>query len=123
MDDEKTITEKLTDAIGKATDSVKSTLSNIVDTASEAAQHAMESNAEKMSRQPATELYSEQLAATTNDQIYLPEAADAAAMPAPLFAAQSVPGKQRKPRSKLSSSKTPPAPKKAAAKTSKKKAG
>src|SRR5258708_849107 len=45
MDDEKSITEKLANAIGKAADSVKNAVSHVVDTASNAAQHAMEANA------------------------------------------------------------------------------
>jgi hypothetical protein len=121
MDDEKSIAEKLTDAITKATDSVKSTMSNIVDTASHAAQYAMENNSERMSGQTATGVAPEQIAATANEQVYIPVAADAVAMPAPLVAVQPMPRK-RVSRTKLSSGKMPPA-KKAVAKKSNKKAG
>jgi hypothetical protein len=111
MDDEKSITEKLTDAIGKATDSVKSTLSSIVDTASDAAQHAMQSNAQRISGQTVTEL---------GGQVYVPAASDAAAMPAPLFAA---PAKPRKPGTRSRAGKTSATPRKAVAKKSNKKPG
>jgi hypothetical protein len=121
MNDEKSITEKFTDAIIKATDSVKSTMSNIVDTASVAAQHAMESNAERMSGQTIAELAPGQIAATANEQVYIPEATDAAAMPMPLVAAQPA-SKKRAPRAKLNSVKMPPA-KKAVAKKPNRKAG
>ena len=110
MDDEKSIAEKLTDAITKATDSVKSTMSNIVDTASQAAQYAMENNAERMSGQTAAELAPGQIAATANEHVYIPQAADAAAMPAPLIAVQPAP-KKRASQTKLSSGKMPPAEK------------
>jgi colicin import membrane protein len=112
MDDEKSIAEKLTDAITKATDTVKSTMSNIVDTASQAAQYAMENNAERMSGQTAAEFVPGQIAAT---------ATDAAAMPAPLVAIQPAP-KKRAPRTKLSSSKILPANKPVAKKAVKKSA-
>jgi hypothetical protein len=121
MDDEKSITEKLADALGKATDSVKSTLSSIVDTASNAAQHAMESNAERISGQTVTELDSGQTARTSG-QVYIPAATDAAAMPAPLFAAPAV-AKPRKPRAKSRAGKTLAAPRKAPAKKSNKTPG
>ena len=114
MDDEKSITEKLTDAIGKATDSVKSTLGSIVDTASNAAQHAMQSNARRIYGQTVTEFDS--------GQVYVPAATDAVAMPAPLFATPPAP-KPRKPRTKSGSGKPSAAPRKAAAKKSNKKPG
>jgi hypothetical protein len=120
MDDEKSIAEKLTDVITKATDSVKSTMSNIVDTASQAAEYAMENNAERMSRQTAAELAPRQIAVTANKHVYIPVATDAAAMPAPLVAVQPMPRK-RTPRTKLSSGKTPA--KKAVAKEPNRKAG
>ena len=104
MDDEKSMTEKLTDALGKATDSVKSTIGNMVDTASSAAQRAMESNAERMSGQSAAELDSEQAAGSVNGQVYLPAATDAAAMPVPLIAARV----RRKPRKARATSRAPP---------------
>jgi hypothetical protein len=87
MADEKSIPEKLTDAISKAAHSVKSAVSHVIDTASDAAQHAMEANAEKISRIPSAKPDPEQVAGTTNEQIYIPEVSDAAAMPMPLFPA------------------------------------
>jgi hypothetical protein len=93
MGDEKSITEKLAGAISKAADSVKSAVSHVVDTASDAAQHAMEANAERISRIPAAKTDPEGIAGTTNEQIYIPEASDAAAMPMPLFPAASTPKK------------------------------
>jgi hypothetical protein len=119
MDDEKSMTEKLTDALGKATESVKSTIGNMVDTASSAAQRAMESNAKRMSGQTAAELDSEQAAGSVNGQAYLPAATDAAAMPVPLAAVRPLP-KPRKARTKSRAGKTTPAPKKAAVKKSNK---
>ena len=119
MDDEKSMTEKLTDALGKATESVKSTIGNIVDTASGAAQRAMESNAERMSGQTAAELDSEQAAGSVNGQVYLPAATDAAAMPVPLTAVQPLP-KPHKARTKSRTGKNTQARKKAAAKKSSK---
>lgn len=113
MGDDKSITEKLTDVITKATDSVKSTMSNIVDTASQAAQYAMESNAEKISGQTVTELDPGQIGATTAAQVYL---SDAAAMPAPLIPAQPALKRKRKPRTKLSFGKAPTANKSVAKK-------
>jgi hypothetical protein len=85
MGDEKSIPEKLTDALSKAAHSVKSAVSHVIDTASEAAQHAMEANAEKISRIPPARLDPEQVAGTTNEQLYIPAASDAAAMPMPLI--------------------------------------
>jgi hypothetical protein len=120
MDDEKSMTEKLTDALGKATDSVKSTIGNMVDTASGVAQRAMESNAKRMSGQSVAELDSEQAAGSVNGQVYLPAATDAAATPVPLAAVQPLP-KPSKTRTKSRTGKTTPAPKKAAAKKSTKK--
>ncbi|MEA2899893.1 MAG: hypothetical protein QOJ84_5508 [Bradyrhizobium sp.] len=95
MGDEKSIPEKLTDAISKAADSVKSAVSHVIDTASNAAQHAMEANAEKISRIPAATPDPERVAGTTNEQVYIPEASDAAAMPMPLFPAAPPPKKKR----------------------------
>ena len=65
MDDEKSISEKLTEAIGKAAHTVKSAVSHVIDTASDAAQHAMEANAEKLARIPPARTDPEQVAATT----------------------------------------------------------
>jgi hypothetical protein len=120
MDDEKSMTEKLTDALGKATDSVKSTIGNMVDSASGVAQRAMESNAARMSGQSVAELDSEQAAGSVNGQVYLPAATDAAAMPVPLAAVHPLP-KPRKARAKSRTGKTTAAPKKAFAKKSNKK--
>jgi hypothetical protein len=97
MDDEKSITEKLTAAISKAADSVKSAVSHVVDSASNAAQHAMEANAEKISRIPPARADLEQVATTTNEQIYIPQANDAAAMPMPLVPMASAPKKKPRP--------------------------
>jgi hypothetical protein len=121
MDDEKSIAEKLTHAITRAADSVKSTMSNIVETASVAAQHAMESNAERISGQPATQLDPGLMVATANKQASIPPATDAAAMPVPLVADQPV--AKKKSRAKTNSSKTPAAPKKAAVTKSTRKIG
>jgi hypothetical protein len=98
MDNDKSITKKLTAVISKAADTVKHAVSHVVESASDAAQHAMETNAQKISRIPPAAVPG-QVAATTNEQVYLPEAADAAAMPAPLVAAQPAP-KKRKPAAK-----------------------
>jgi hypothetical protein len=98
MDDEKSIPEKLTDAISKAAESVKSAVSHVIGTASDAAQHAMEANAEKISRIPPARPDPEQVAGTTNEQLYIPEASDAAAMPMPLFPVAPEPKKKRAPK-------------------------
>jgi hypothetical protein len=95
MGDEKSIAEKLTEAIGKAATSVKNAVSHVVDTASDAAQHAMEVNAEKISRIPPARPDPEQVAGTTNEQLYIPEANDAAAMPMPLIPVAPEPKKKR----------------------------
>jgi hypothetical protein len=120
MDDEKSMTERLTDALSKATDSVKSTFSSMVDTASNAAQHSMQSNAERISGQTVTELDPGQAAAGTGGQAYIPAATDAVAVPVPLFATPVV-RKPRKTRTKSRSAKTSAAAKKVAAKKSNKK--
>jgi hypothetical protein len=98
MGDEKSIPEKLTEAISKAAHSVKSAVSHVIDTASDAAQHAMEANAEKISRIPPARPDPERVAGTTNEQIYIPEASDAAAMPMPLVPVAPEPKKQRAPK-------------------------
>jgi hypothetical protein len=64
MADEKSIPEKLTAALSKAADSVKSAVSHVIDTASDAAQHAMEANAERISRIPPARPDPEQVPAT-----------------------------------------------------------
>jgi hypothetical protein len=94
MDDDKSIAGKLADAISKAAGSVKNVASTLVDKASNAAQHAMEANAEKISRIPPAKTTPEQVAATANDQIHVP---DAAAMPMPLIPAVPVGKKERTP--------------------------
>jgi hypothetical protein len=99
MDDDKSIAEKLTHAIGKAADSVKSTMSNLVDTASQAAQYAMESNAERMSGQTVAEL-----------------------APSPIAATEPAPKTKRKPRARPGSGKAPPAKKSVAKKPARKSA-
>lgn len=98
MDNDKSIAAKLTAVISKAADTVKHAVSHVVESASDAAQHAMEANAEKISRIPPAAVPG-RVAATTNEQVYLPEAADAAAMPVPLVAASPAP-KKRKPAAK-----------------------
>ena len=101
MGDEKSIAEKLTEAIGKAAISVKNAVSHVVDTASDAAQHAMEVNAEKISRIPPAKPDPEQVAGTTNEQLYIPEANDAAAMPMPLIPVAPEPKKPATAKSKM----------------------
>ena len=100
MDDkeEKTIVEKISDAV-----------KSVVDTAAAGAMKAMQAEPD-----PA------QVAGATNEQVYIPEAPDAAAMPAPLILSKPVAKKKPTSPAKLTAAKTPP--KKAAAKTSSKKA-
>jgi hypothetical protein len=111
MSDEKSITEKLAGAISKATDSVKSAVSHVIETASDAAQHAMEANAEKISRIPPARPGPEGVAGATNEQLYIPEANDAAAMPMPLIPVTPDPkktaGKPVKKAAKRSPAKKP----------------
>ena len=95
MEDEKSIAEKLTGVISKAADTVKHAVSHVVESASEAAQHAMEANAEKISRIPPARPGPGQIAGTTNEQVYIPETSDAAAMPMPLIPVATP--KQQKP--------------------------
>ena len=85
MDNDKSITTKLTKVISKAADTVKHAVTQVVESASEAAQHAMEANAEKISRIPPARPDPGQVAGTTNEQVYIPETSDAAAMPMPLI--------------------------------------
>jgi len=82
MDNEKTIIEKLTDA-------VKGAANSIVDAASNAAETRIKSNTAKMSAGD------ERVAGTANEQIFIPEATDAAAMPI-LFTAPKPARKKRK---------------------------
>jgi hypothetical protein len=103
MDNDKSITKKLTEVIGKAADTVKHAVSHVVESASDAAQHAMETNAEKISRIPPA-VPPGQVAATTNEQVYIPEAAEAAATPVPLVTPQPAP-KKRKPATPRKSGK------------------
>jgi len=105
MDNEKSITKKLTAVISKAADTVKHAVSHVVESASDAAQHAMEANAEKISRIPPA-VAPEQVAATTNEQVYLPEAAEAATKPVPLVGAQPAPKKRKPAKSRPSASTT-----------------
>jgi hypothetical protein len=105
MNDEKSIPTKLTEAISKAAHSVKSAVSHVIDTASDAAQHAMEANAEKISRIAAAKSDPEQVAATTNEQLYIPEATDAAAMPMPLVPLAPEPKNKRTPKAAAANAK------------------
>lgn len=98
MGDEKSIPEKLTEVINKAAHTVKIAVSHVLDSASDAAQHAMEANAEKISRIPAAKPDPEQVAGTTNEQVYIPEANDSAAMTLPLVSPTPEPKKKRAPK-------------------------
>jgi hypothetical protein len=102
MDDDK---EK--SAIEKIIDKVNDSVENIANTASAAAMKAMEPEPDP-----------KQVAGTTNEQVYIPEATDAAAVPAPLFAA---PGKKKRVLPKKTVAKAV-ALKKSAKKSRKKKA-
>jgi cell division septation protein DedD len=101
MDDDK---EK--SAIEKMIDKVNDAVENMVITASAAAMKAMEPEPDP-----------EQVAGTTNEQVYIPEATDAAAVPAPLFAA---PAKKKRALPKTTAVKAT-APKKSAKKSTRKK--
>jgi hypothetical protein len=97
MDDEtKSVVTKLVDKFTNVVESVTAAASN-------AAQHAMESNARRMQPDPG------QIAATANEQVYIPEANDAMAMPLPLIPAAA----KKKPIAK----KAKKAPKKAVARS------
>jgi hypothetical protein len=72
-------------------DKKKSVIDKFKDTVSE----AIENMASAMA--PTAEQNRSKIAATTNEQVYVPEATDAAALPAPLFAA---PARKRKTRAK-----------------------
>jgi hypothetical protein len=101
MDDDK---EK--SAIEKMIDKVNDAVENIANTASAAAMKAMELEPDP-----------KQVAGTTNEQVYIPEATDAAAVPAPLFAA---PAKKNRALPKTTPVKTT-APKKSAKDSTRKK--
>jgi hypothetical protein len=111
MAEEKSITGKLAAVIGTAAEVVKSGVHRVIDTASNAAQHAMEANAEKLSRLPPARRDPDQVAGTTNEQVYIPEASEAAAMSMPLVA--NVPAAKKRKSSTKPAAK--PATKKAAA--------
>src|SRR3954468_133752 len=95
MEDEKSIAKKLTEVIGKAADTVKHAVSHVVESASEAAQHAMEANAQKISRIPPATSGAGHVAGTSNEQVYIPEASDAVAMPMPLIPVAATPKRQK----------------------------
>ena len=98
-DNQKSVVEKLVDK-------VNDTVANIVNTAAAAAMKAME-----------PESNPERVAGTTNEQVYIPEATDAAAVPVPLFAA---PVKKKRALPKTTDVMAA-APKKSAKKSAKKK--
>jgi hypothetical protein len=90
MDHGKTIIEKLTEA-------VKGAANSIVDAASNAAETGID--AARMSANP------EQVAGTANEQLFIPEATDAVAMPVP-FTVATAARKARKSASKKAKSAT-----------------
>jgi hypothetical protein len=92
MENEKTVIEKLTDA-------VKGAANSIVDAASNAAETGIKPNAARMSAND------ERLAGTANQQIFIPEATDAAAMPIP-FTVPRAARKKRKTRARPAPAKT-----------------
>jgi hypothetical protein len=96
--EEKSIVEKISDAV-----------KGVVDTASAAAMKAMQAGPDPG-----------QVAGTTNEQVYIPGATDAAAMPAPLIRPKLAAKKKPTLPAKLAVAKTPP--KKVAVKTASKKA-
>jgi hypothetical protein len=99
--------DKEKSAIEKIVDKVNDAVEHIANTASAAAMKAMEPDPDP-----------KQVAGTTNEQVYIPEATDAAAAPAPLFAA---PAKKKRALPKTTAVKAV-APKKSAKKSTKKKA-
>jgi hypothetical protein len=105
VEHEKTIIEKLTDA-------VKGAANSIVDAASNAAETGIKSNAARMFARGG------QVAGTGNEQIFIPEATDAAAMPIPFTVARAA-RKKRKPRARPAPAKIP-RKKAAASKTARK---
>src|ERR1700694_2401337 len=98
-DNEKTVIEKMVDKVNDA-------IANIVNTASAAAMKAMVPESDP-----------ERVAGTTNEKAYIPEAPDAAAVPAPLFAA---PAKKKRALPRTTAVRAA-APKKSAKKSAKKK--
>jgi hypothetical protein len=96
-DNKKSVIEKMADKVNDA-------VANIVNTAAAAAMKAME-----------PESNPERVAGTTNEQVYIPEVTDAAAVPAPLFA---TPAKKKRALPKTTSIKAA-APKKSARKSTK----
>jgi hypothetical protein len=98
-DNEKSVIEKMVDKVNDA-------VANIVNTAAAAAMKAMEPESDP-----------ERVAGTTNEQVYIPEATDAAAVPAPLFAA---PAKKKRALPKTTAVKAA-APKKSVKKSTQKK--
>ena len=94
MDHEKTIIEKLTDA-------VKGAANSIVDAASNAAETGIKSNAARMSARD------RQVAGTANEQIFIPEATDAAAMPITFAVARPTRKKRRPPPANQTPAKIP----------------
>jgi predicted cobalt transporter CbtA len=104
MDKDKTIIERFTDVV-----------KGVVDTASTAAMQAMEPDPK-------------QVAGETNEQVYIPDATDAAATPAPLFAAPkkkratASPKRANKRVAKAARAAKAPAKKAASKKTAKKSA-
>jgi hypothetical protein len=86
MDDEtKSVVTKLVDKFSDV-------VANVTAAASSVAQHAMEANARRM------EPDSGQIAGTANEQVYIPQTNDAAAIPAPLIPV--APKKAKKTRKK-----------------------
>jgi hypothetical protein len=89
--------------VTKLVDKFTNVVGNVAAAASSAAQHAMESNARRMAPDQGP------IAATANEQVYIPEANDAAAMPLPLIPAA--------PKKKPIAKKAKKAPNKAAARS------
>lgn len=101
-------------------DKEKSVIEKMVDKVNDAVENIV-----KAAVMPTTEEKPDpkQVAGTINEQVYIPEATDAAAMPAPLIPAKPVAKKKRKVPAKLTAAKIPPkraAAKKASKKSSKK---
>ena len=94
--------DKEKSAIEKMIDKVNDAVENIANTVSAAAMKAMEPEPDP-----------KQVAGTTSERVYIPEATDAAAVPAPLFAA---PAKKKRALPKTGAVKAA-APKKSAKKS------
>jgi hypothetical protein len=101
MDDDKSIIEKVTDA-------VKGAANTIMDVASNAAADAMQASSRKMP--------------PDSNEIYIPAATDAAAVPPPLFTAQAKRTARARPKKRAAKAKSSPArtAKKAASKKARK---